>query len=319
MRAPTDDSDTGLQPGQRSFALRLIIELISMTLGKYTIHILDVGRFGLDGGAMFGVVPKPLWSKAYHPGDDANRIPMATRLLLIEWDDRCLLVDTGNGSKLSAKMQDIYAISNRYPPLEVALSNAGFPPERITDVVLTHLHFDHAGGATRFDGFDIVPTFPNARYYVQADQLAWARNPTEKDRASFLPENFEPLANAGVLDTVEGSVHLTPELSLHPLFGHTQAMQVLLLQTDDGTVFYPADLLPTHAHVPIPYVMGYDNYPLTTIREKKDWLERAAQNEWIVVFEHDAFVAAGTITRTEKGYALGQQLTIEEFSPIHAA
>lgn len=127
MRAPTDDSDTGLQPGQRSFALRLIIELISMTLGKYTIHILDVGRFGLDGGAMFGVVPKPLWSKAYHPGDDANRIPMATRLLLIEWDDRCLLVDTGNGSKLSAKMQDIYAISNRYPPLEVALSNAGFP------------------------------------------------------------------------------------------------------------------------------------------------------------------------------------------------
>ncbi|MCS6999730.1 MAG: MBL fold metallo-hydrolase [Bacteroidota bacterium] len=289
-----------------------------MQLGQYTVRLLDVGRFGLDGGAMFGVVPKPLWSKAYHPGDAVNRIPMATRLLLIEWDDRRLLVDTGNGTKLAPKLRDIYAIDATFPPLEVALTNAGILPESITDVVLTHLHFDHAGGATRFDGTNIVPTFPNARYYVQADQLAWARNPTEKDRASFFPENFEPLMDAGVLDTLEGSVHLTAELSLHPLFGHTQAMQVLLLQTDDGTLFYPADLLPTSAHVPIPYVMGYDNYPLTTIREKKHWLERATREQWIVVFEHDAFVAAGTIASTDKGYALGNPVSIEQYTPVHA-
>lgn len=286
-----------------------------MKLGNYTVRILDVGRFGLDGGAMFGVVPKPLWSKAYHPGDDVNRIPMATRLLLIEWDDRRMLVDTGNGTKLPPKLRDIYAIADDYPPLERALAEAGIAPDTITDVVLTHLHFDHAGGATRLDGNDVVPTFPNARYYVQADQLAWARNPTEKDRASFMSENYEPLADAGLLDTLQGSVHLTPELSLHPLFGHTQAMQALLLQTDDGTLFYPADLLPTHAHIPIPYVMGYDNYPLTTIREKKHWLERASREQWIVVFEHDAFVAAGTITHSDKGYALGQRLDIEQFVP----
>ncbi len=283
-----------------------------MKLGKYTLRLLDAGRFGLDGGAMFGVVPKPLWSKAYHPGDQINRIPMATRLLLIEWDDRRLLVDTGNGTKLSPKLQEIYAIDTAYPALPQLLVEAGIPPESITDVVLTHLHFDHAGGATTVDGSAIVPTFPNAQYYVQADQLAWARNPTEKDRASFMPENYEPLVEAGLLDLVEGSVHLTQELSLHPLFGHTQAMQALLLQTDDGTLFYPADLLPTHAHIPIPYVMGYDNYPLTTITEKKAWLERAAREEWIVIFEHDAFVAAGTIVRTEKGFSLGKKL---ELSP----
>ncbi|RMF33082.1 MAG: MBL fold metallo-hydrolase, partial [Chlorobiota bacterium] len=181
-----------------------------MKLGKYTVRLLDAGRFGLDGGAMFGVVPKPLWSKAYHPGDQVNRIPMATRLLLIEWDDRRLLVDTGNGTKLSPKLQEIYAIDTAYPALPRLLVEAGIPPESITDVVLTHLHFDHAGGATTIDGSAIVPTFPNARYYVQADQLAWARNPTEKDRASFMPENYEPLVEAGLLDLVEGSVHLTP-------------------------------------------------------------------------------------------------------------
>lgn len=289
-----------------------------MKLGKYTIRLLDAGRFGLDGGAMFGVVPKPLWSKAYHPGDQVNRIPMATRLLLIEWDDRRLLVDTGNGTKLSPKLQEIYAIDTAYPTLPHLLVEAGIPPESITDVVLTHLHFDHAGGAATLDGSIAVPTFPNARYYVQADQLAWARNPTEKDRASFMPENYEPLVEAGLLDLIEGSVHLTPELSLHPLFGHTQAMQALLLQSDDGTLFYPADLLPTHAHIPIPYVMGYDNYPLTTITEKKTWLERAAREEWIVIFEHDAFVAAGTIARTEKGFSLGKKLELSPVAP-HAA
>ncbi len=286
-----------------------------MKLGKYTVRLLDVGRFGLDGGAMFGVVPKPLWSKAYHPGDTVNRIPMATRLLLIEWEDRRMLVDTGNGTKLSSKLRDIYAIDDTYPPIELALAQAGVAPETITEVILTHLHFDHCGGATRLDGQTVVPTFPNARYYVQADQLAWARNPTEKDRASFMPENYEPLAQMGLLDTLDGSVHLTPELSLHPVFGHTQAMQMLLLQTDDGTIFYPADLLPTHAHIPIPYVMGYDNYPLTTIREKKQWLQRAVAENWIVVFEHDAFVAAGTITQTDKGYALGDRIGLEQFIP----
>jgi glyoxylase-like metal-dependent hydrolase (beta-lactamase superfamily II) len=287
-----------------------------MKLGSYTVRLLDVGRFGLDGGAMFGVVPKPLWSKAYHPGDAVNRIPMATRLLLIEWENRRALVDTGNGSKLSPKLRDIYAIDTTFPSLEHALERAGIAPASITDVILTHLHFDHAGGATRLEGSAAVPTFPNARYYVQADQLAWARNPTEKDRASFMPENYEPLVDAGLLDTLEGSVHLTPELSLHPVFGHTQAMQMLLLQTEDGTLFYPADLLPTHAHIPVPYVMGYDNYPLTTIREKKHWLERAASENWIVVFEHDAFIAAGTVTKTEKGYGLGTKIELEQFVPL---
>lgn len=293
----------------------MFADMHAMKLGKYTVRLLDAGRFGLDGGAMFGVVPKPLWSRAYHPGDEVNRIPMATRLLLIEWDDRRLLVDTGNGTKLTPKLQEIYALDTTYPPLTGLLAEAGVSTGTITDVVLTHLHFDHAGGATTLEGSTALPTFPNARYYVQADQLAWARNPTEKDRASFMPENYEPLVEAGSLDLVEGSVYLTSELSLHPLFGHTQAMQVLLLQTDDGTLFYPADLLPTHAHIPIPYVMGYDNYPLTTIAEKKKWLERAAREEWIVIFEHDAFVAAGTIAHTEKGFSLGKRLQLSTVAP----
>ncbi|MFN8358488.1 MAG: MBL fold metallo-hydrolase [Candidatus Kapaibacterium sp.] len=281
-----------------------------MKIGNYTIRSISTGNFGLDGGAMFGVVPKNLWSKAYHPGDEQNRIPMAARCLLLESDDKKILVDTGCGTKLSEKLQKIYNLTISEHSLISSLAGLGVEPGDITDVILTHLHFDHAGGATHYENGQAVPSFPNARYYVQKEHLAWARNPTEKDRASFFKENWEPIIAAGMMEILDGKGEIFRGITVEPFDGHTKALQMLSVHDGETTLIFPADVFPTAAHIPVPFVMGYDNFPLTAMDEKRALLPRIVEEGWIVCFEHDAFVPAARVVATEKGYAIGERIEV---------
>jgi glyoxylase-like metal-dependent hydrolase (beta-lactamase superfamily II) len=270
-------------------------------VGAYTISPIDTGDFRLDGGAMFGVVPKVLWNRT-NPADDLNRIAMTCRVLLIESAERKILVDAGIGDKEGDKFTDLYAVDFSRNTLLASLTKRGIKPDDITDVIITHLHFDHVGGCTRYEGKTAVPTFPLARHYVQKEQFAHALNPSEKDRASYFPYNFRPLQEAGLLELVEGNVELFAGIDVIVVNGHTPAMQTVRVRDDKQTVWYAADLLPMSAHVPLPYIMGYDCWPLTTLEEKKTLLPQVVDEEWIVVYEHDPLVAASKIVRHEKAY-----------------
>lgn len=275
-----------------------------MTLGGYTLHLLDAGHFALDGGAMFGIIPQPLWSRQIPP-DASGRVPMRMRCLLLEGHGRCLLVDTGLGDKYDDKFARIYDVDDRHASLLRSLKQAGFGPGDVTDVVLTHLHFDHAGGGTtrRLDGTP-VPTFPNATYHVQATHWAWAHE-SPRERASFFPENLAPLEASGQLHLTHAANSapgaLFPHLELRTVHGHTRGMQLPTLVADGQTVFFAADLLPTTAHVPLLWIMAYDIAPLETLAEKERLLAQAADEAWTVVFEHDAATAVGRIVRTARG------------------
>jgi len=282
-----------------------------MKIGKFTIQHFETGDFALDGGAMFGVVPKPLWSKAYNSGDELNRIPMTARGLLIQYEDRRIIVDTGCGSKMPLKLQNIYHVDYTRASIQASLEIHNLKAQDITDVIFTHLHFDHAGGSTyRTETGEIVPMFPNAKHYVQKDHLSWARNPTDKDKASFMPENWEPIIHNGMMEILDGPGELFPGLSVQTLHGHTQALQMITVNDDIQTLIFPADLLPTAAHIPVPYVMGYDNFPLTSMEEKHKILTKAVEEKWIICFEHDAFVPAGNIKHTDKGFALAEKVEL---------
>jgi glyoxylase-like metal-dependent hydrolase (beta-lactamase superfamily II) len=283
-----------------------------MKFGKFNIEILDTGLFGLDGGSMFGVVPKVLWSRAYNPGDESNRIPLAARPLLVEWEDRKVLIDTGNGNKMNEKLAKIYNIDLEKSNIDNALEKFNLRPDDITDVILTHLHFDHCGGATSFKNGQIVPTFNNAKYYIQKDHLSWAKKPTEKDRTSFIKENYESLLTDANIEILDGEGELFPGISNILVHGHTKAMQMIKITQNEHTMLYCADLCPTSAHIPVPYVMGYDNFPLTVIEEKKKIMAKAYEEGWILIFEHDAFRQAAVVNMNEKGYFAGDSITISE-------
>lgn len=260
--------------------------------GDLRIHLLDAGRVLLDGGAMFGVVPKPLWSRV-RSADDRNRIELAMNLLLIDDGKQRVLVDTGAGSGWDAKSQTIYGIT----PLDAAalLKPAGLTPDQIDTVVLTHLHFDHAGGATEPDGERFRPAFPAARYIVQKGELELARQDNERIRASYLTNRFEPLAAAGCLHTIEGDTDLFPWMRVEVVPGHTPYMQMVLLNDGRGTIAFPADLVPTASHVPYPWIMGYDLEPLRTLATKKKVFPRALREDWTIIFEHDAELPCGVL------------------------
>lgn len=281
-----------------------------MNIGDYKIFAIETGDFALDGGAMFGVVPKPLWSKSYDRGDELNRIPMTARCLLAVSESKKILIDTGCGYKMSEKQQQIYKLDYSVNTLERSLNKLGYTPDDITDVLFTHLHFDHAGGSTVLQGNELIPRFRHAMHYVQKGHLSWARNPSEKDRASFMTENWEPLFANGMLTTLEGNGEVFPGISVECFHGHTADLQMIVIRDDTHTLAFPADVLPTSAHIPLPYIMGYDNFPLTTLAEKKALLPRMVEEEWIIVFEHDAFTKAGTIIHTDKGYSLGRQVDL---------
>jgi glyoxylase-like metal-dependent hydrolase (beta-lactamase superfamily II) len=281
-----------------------------MRIGVYQVYPVETGRFALDGGAMFGVVPKPLWEKT-NPPDEKNRIALAARALLLRGGGRTVLVDTGNGGKLNEKLRSIYGIEEGSSALVASLARLGVTPEGVTDVILTHLHFDHAGGATTLLNGEAVPTFPHARYYVQAEHWRAAQVPTERDRASFFQDDFLPLQRGGVLQFTEGEGEVLPGITVRLVNGHTSALQCPVISDGRATLFYCADLVPTSSHVPLPWIMAYDLRPLVTLEEKRRLLTQAADEGWIMFFEHDPAVAAARLRRTDKGIVLGSPVQIE--------
>lgn len=246
-------------------------------------------RFGLDGGAMFGIVPKPLWQRS-NPADDANRIAMTTRCLYLECGAHRVLVDTGMGDKWSEKERSIYAVERPAGPLRAQLAAIGVDPDTITDVVLTHLHFDHAGGLTEVGAEGaMVATFPEATHHVQRENWVWAHHPSRRDAGSYRRENFALLGAPDGPDLVlhDGVTTLFDAIELIPCHGHTPGMQILKFDVGGQTVVYLADLIPTLGHLQLAWVMGYDLHPLVTVREKHEVLENAIRNDWVLAVEHD--------------------------------
>jgi glyoxylase-like metal-dependent hydrolase (beta-lactamase superfamily II) len=288
-------------------------------VGGLVCHALEGGRQRLDGGAMFGVVPKPLWEKRI-AADERNRIPLALRCLLVEHPDGPVLIDTGIGNKQDEKFRDIYAVENtgrRGPTqLEDALAEAGFRPADVRWVINTHLHFDHCGGNTYMDaaaevagageGVEADPpirlSFPNATYIVQRGELDFGMKPHERSAASYLARNFAPVTTADRWRLVTGETEIVPGIRVLPTPGHVPHHQSVLLEDRGERALYLADLVPTSAHLPLPWIMGYDLEPLVTLETKRAVLGRAEAEGWLLVFEHDPVVATGRVIREGKSY-----------------
>ena len=280
-----------------------------MNIGNYTLTSIETGRFALDGGAMFGVVPWVFWSKT-NPPDERQRITLAARCLLIRGEGKTILVDTGNGNKWNDKLKDIYRLDNSESELEKSLAKTGVKPEEVTDVILTHLHFDHCGGSTKIVDGKLIPTFPNATHYVQKAHWELALNPTDRDRASFMKDDFMLLHEKGILKFIEGEKELFPGISVLVCNGHTTAQQLPLISDGKTTLLFCCDLVPTTSHIPFPYVMGYDVRPLVTLEEKKRIIPRAEKEGWVLFFEHDPETETVTLQKTEKGFAIKEKLRI---------
>lgn len=269
------------------------------------LHLIDAGHFKLDGGAMFGVVPKVIWEKLL-PSDSNNHVSFAMRCLLIEEGDRLLLVDCGMGDKQDARWQGFY-YRHGEGELIKSIRQAGFSPDDVTDVLPTHLHFDHVGGAVRWnlrrDGYQL--TFPRARYWSHSAQWAWAAQPNVREKATFLRENLEPIEQSGHLHFVDAyPAPFGPHIELLSVDGHTEKMVLPKLRVGTRTVVFTADLIPTTAHIPVHYVMGYDVRPLQTMDEKASFLRQAAEENWLLISDHDPVQEAYTVQVTEKGYRL---------------
>jgi glyoxylase-like metal-dependent hydrolase (beta-lactamase superfamily II) len=273
------------------------------------LYTIDTGFFKLDGGAMYGVVPKSIWNKL-NPADENNLCSWALRCLLVEDGNRLILIDTGNGDKQDAKFFSHYYLYGD-ATLASSLAKHGFTPEDITDVFLTHLHFDHCGGAIKWEGGQLVPTFKNAVYWSNERHWKWATEPNAREKASFLKENILPIQQSGQLKFVavgnETSAiqpfesGITENLSVIQVSGHTDAMMLPVIKYNGKTIVYMADLLPSAGHIPIPYVMAYDMFPLTTMNEKKSFLEDAVKNDYILFFEHDPKIECCNLQMTDKG------------------
>ncbi|PAP77187.1 MBL fold metallo-hydrolase [Rubrivirga marina] len=282
-----------------------------MDLAGYQIDLVEAGRVRLDGGAMFGIVPKPLWERRIPP-DDRNRIPLAMRCLLLRGHDRTILVDTGVGDKGDAKFEDIYGVDHEHSTLLGSLEALGVAPEDVTDVLLTHLHFDHAGGATRrTEAGDLVLTFPEAAHHVQADHWRWA-HASPRESASFLSDNLDPLEASGRLHLLEPTDSPFENVTLPVVNGHTRGQQLAQVSDGERTLLFAGDLVPTAAHVPLLWVMAYDVEPLETIEEKRRLLASAAREGWTLVFEHDPVIATARVVETEKGFR-----TTDESEGLH--
>jgi len=271
-----------------------------MKIGKHKLSIIESGFFGLDGGAMFGIVPKPLWKKT-NPADDSNRIKLSTRHLILESDTKKIIIDTGMGEKWDEKMKSIYAVDENYS-MSSALSKAGLKSEDITDVILTHLHFDHAGGSTVKNNGKLLPAFPNAKYYVQKQNYDWGKKPSDRDKGSYLTENFLPLFEEGVLNFINGNESFDDEIEFIVVNGHTFGQQMVKISDRSNTILFCADLIPTNSHIPLPYIMGYDLQPLITLQEKKKYLKLAVDENWKLFFGHDPEFALATVKTFGEGY-----------------
>ena len=281
------------------------------TLGDFRIHALESGIQRLDGGAMFGVVPKPLWEKRI-PADERNRIPLALRCLLVETPGELVLVETGLGTKEDARFRDIYGIDNAasegsgFPDRLLELvAQCGFRADDVTTVVNTHLHFDHAGGNTHRDAEGRVAlSFPRARYHVQRGEWEWAHRANERTQASYLPDNYEPVMEAGRLVLLEGEGEVVPGVSVMLTPGHCPWHQSVVIRSGGQTACFLADVVPTMAHLPLPWIMGYDVEPLRTLESKRALLARAAEERWLLVSTHDARTPWGCLAPGAKGPVL---------------
>jgi glyoxylase-like metal-dependent hydrolase (beta-lactamase superfamily II) len=272
------------------------------------LYSINTGYFKLDGGAMFGVVPKSIWNKI-NPADENNLCSWALRCLLIEDGNRLILIDNGNGDKQDAKFFSHYYLHGD-DTLDKSLAKYGFNKDDITDAFLTHLHFDHCGGSISREGDKLVPTFKNATYWSNKKHWDWAVNPNEREKASFLKENILPIEESGRLKFIEtsemkdgklGSTVFTENISVRFVSGHTESMMLPQIKYKDRTIVYMADLLPSQGHIPLPYVMAYDMFPLTTLNEKKSFLKEAIEGDYILFFEHDPVHECCNMQQTERG------------------
>ena len=275
-----------------------------MKLGDLEFHVLVDGYLSLDGGAMFGVVPKVFWEKKIPP-DARNRIQLAMNCLLVHAGGKRILVETGMGAKMSPKLRDIYAIEG--PFLNNRLADHGLDPSEIDIVINTHLHFDHCGGNTRTEKDKIVAAYPNAKYVVQRGEFEHAKHPNERDRASYLTENYAPLEAKGKLALLEGDRAIAPGVELIRVPGHTANMQCVKLSGGGKTAFFLADIAPTTAHLPLAWIMGYDLYPVTTLESKKKWFPELVKEGWIALFCPD--------TKTQAAY-LRERGGVLEAEPV---
>jgi glyoxylase-like metal-dependent hydrolase (beta-lactamase superfamily II) len=277
-------------------------------IGNYDLYSLMAGRFGLDGGAMFGVVPKVMWSEV-HPADLSNRIEMVSRSLLIVGEGKVILVDTGIGQNWSEKERSIYAI-DRSVDINTSLAERGFDPADVTHVIQTHLHFDHSGASTGIHGSIRLPAFPNAEYYIQQGHYQWACNPSLRDRVSFRAEHWECIVATGRMHWLEGEVELFPGIFLEILHGHTPYQQIPRISDGCTTLLFCGDLIPLASHVRLPWVMGYDLKPIDSMREKEDILIRSAEHDWFLFLQHDPRYELCRVSADTEGFTVSEPLSL---------
>ena len=275
------------------------------------LFTINTGNFKLDGGAMFGVVPKSIWNKL-NPADENNMCNWAMRCLLIQHESRLILIDNGIGDKQDSKFFSHYFL-NGTDTLEKSLASHGFHSSDITDVILTHLHFDHCGGSVKKDGDKLITAFPNATYWSDSRHWEWATHPNDREKASFLKENIMPIEESGQLKfTDQHAADFPNEIKIRHAFGHTEAMMLPEVEYKGKKLVFMADLIPAAAHIPVPYVMAYDMFPMKTLTEKKSFLEEACDKEMILFFEHDPINECCTLQRTEKGIRVKDTFRLNE-------
>ncbi len=280
------------------------------------LYTINTGFFKLDGGAMFGVVPKTIWNKL-NPADENNLCTWAMRCLLIEDGNKLILIDNGIGDKQDEKFFSHYHLHGE-DSLDKSLAQHGFSRADITDVLLTHLHFDHCGGSIIRQGEKLIPAFSNATYWSNEAHWKWATQPNDREKASFLKENILPIQQSGQLKFVDvkkdtiNNIDIIDALKVRTVYGHTDAMMLPQIQYKEHTIVYMADLLPAAAHIPIPYIMAYDMFPLTTLHEKKSFLQEAAQHNHILFFEHDPVIECCTVQQTDKGIKVKDTMKLNQ-------
>ena len=282
-----------------------------MNIGGYELYSIETSGFSLDGGAMFGIIPKPMWEKEAPP-DDKNRIAMVTRSLLLVGHNKKIIIDTGNGDKWQDKLKSIYKIDTKTINLKTSLAKYGYEPEDITDVFCTHMHFDHIGGNTKIVKGKLEPVFPNAIYWMQKENWKLANSTNERDNGSFLNDDWSILQDNGMIEMVDGKESFLININIEMSYGHTTGMMMPIIQDTSKTIIYTADLIPMAAHIPLPWVMAYDINPVLTMEEKRKLLPKVVEEEWILFFEHDPIHQSCTVKFDGKHYRLKESINISE-------
>lgn len=280
-----------------------------MTLGNLKIESVSDGLFRLDGGAMFGIVPKPLWKKQLAP-DDLNRITLGLNILLVDNGKERIIIDTGIGNKGDRKFNEIYGIEKRRNTIE-DLKEKGYEPRDINKVILTHLHFDHAGGSTCKDGHgNLAPMYPRATYFIQKSEWEDAQKPNEMTRASYLMDNFAPLEETGQIELLDGDTKIADCVRVELTGGHTRGHQIALIESEGERVVHLGDLVPTSYHLPLPYIMGYDTFPLQTLEMRKRLYRKAVKGRWLLFFGHDFSPKVATLIEKHGKYMLDEKTVV---------